>query len=349
MRYLERPTPKTAILLIQLGTPDSPDSAGLRRYLRQFLSDRRVVDLNRLLWWPILQIILLFRPKSSAAKYREVWNAETGSPLMHYTRLQANKIGERFGGVPVRFAMTYGNPSVDMVTRELIAEGFEQLLVMPMYPQYSATTTAAATDALFRTLSDPNLRAIPAVRIVPPHPTHPAYIRALKTRIEEELAALDWKPDHFVISFHGIPKRYCKLGDLYARDVKQTTAALVQSMGWPRHYWSQTFQSIFGREVWLKPYTNEHLEELAKEGKKKVMVVAPGFTADCLETIDEIGREFWEEYEQAGGEKLHLVPCLNDHPAWIDAMEKILREEGFGWLPMSEQAPHAHSPEPVRV
>jgi len=332
MRHLERPEPKTAILLIQLGTPDAPDSPSLRRYLRQFLSDKRVVDLPRALWWPILQIILFFRPKSSAAKYREVWNDKTGSPLLHFTRQQAERLGERFSANPVRFCMTYGNPSVDSVTRELIGQGFEQLLVMPMYPQYSATTTAAATDALFRTLLDSELRAIPAIRVVPPHPTHPAYIHAILTRIGEEVGKIDWKPDHIVISFHGIPKRYCKLGDLYARDVKQTTSALVKAAGWPREYWSQTFQSIFGREVWLKPYTNEHLEELAKKGKTKVLVVAPGFTSDCLETIDEIGREFREEFEHAGGEKLHLVPCLNDHPAWIDAMEVILRQEGNGWL-----------------
>ncbi len=332
MRYLERSKPKTAILLIQLGTPDAPDTPSLKRYLRQFLSDKRVVDLNRALWWPILQIILFFRPKKSAEKYREVWNPETGSPLMHFTKIQAQKLDERFPNNPVCFAMTYGNPSVDSVTKQLIGQGFEQILALPMYPQYSATTTAAATDALFRTLLNPLLRRVPAIRVVPPHPTHPAYINALKTRLEEELSKIDWKPDHIVISFHGIPKRYCKLGDLYARDVKQTTSALVKAMQWPRHYWNQTFQSIFGREVWLKPYTNEYLEELAREGKKNVVVLAPGFTADCLETIDEIGREFREEFEHAGGEKLHLVPCLNDHPAWIDAMEQIIREEGAGWI-----------------
>lgn len=323
---------KTAILLIQLGTPDAPDAPSLRKYLRQFLSDRRVVDTARVIWWPILQIILFFRPKKSAEKYQEVWDPQNGSPLMYYTRQQANKLQERFKGIPVRFGMTYGNPSVDSVTRELIAQGIERLLVLPMYPQYSATTTAAATDALYRTLLDPLLRRIPALRVIPPHPTHPSYIAALKTRLTEELGKLDWKPDHVVISFHGIPKRYCKLGDLYARDVKQTTFALVKELGWPRDYWSQTFQSIFGREVWLKPYTNDLLVELAREGKKKVLVIAPGFTADCLETIDEIGREFAEEYEAAGGEKLHLVPCLNDHPAWIDALETMIREEGAGWL-----------------
>ena len=323
---------KTGILLIQLGTPDTPDAPGLRRYLGQFLADRRVIDINRILWWFILRIILLVRPRKSAAKYRRIWNPKTGSPLFHNTSRQAELLAAQFPENPVRFAMTYGNPSVDKVVREMIAGGVEKLLVMPMFPQYSATTTAACTDALFRTLLNPLLRRIPTIRIVPPHPTHPAYICAIKTRIAEELNRLDWVPDHFIISFHGIPQRYCKLGDLYARDAKLTTRELARSMAWNRNLWSQGFQSQFGTEEWLKPYTNKLMEDLAHEGKTSLFVVAPGFTADCLETIDEIGREFAEEFYAAGGKRLFLCPCLNDHPAWIEAMSLILREEGAGWL-----------------
>jgi ferrochelatase len=199
-----------------------------------------------------------------------------------------------------------------------------------MYPQYSATTSASASDALFKCLLEQ--RRVPALRTVPPYFQHPAYLDAMVQVITDELAKLSWRPDHFLLSFHGIPKRYAVAGDPYATQVKHTTAALVQRLGWERSSWTQSFQSLFGREVWLKPYTDDVLNRLAKAGKKNVFVALPGFTADCLETLDEIGNESREAFLHAGGEKLHACPCLNDHPAWIEAMRTMILQEAQGWL-----------------
>jgi len=323
---------RTAILLVQLGTPDAPTATALRPYLRQFLGDPRVIEEPPLKWWFILNCFILpFRPGRSAEKYARIWNAETGSPLLHHTKQQTAALQQLFPDVPVRFGMQVGNPSVASVVHELIdRERIERLLVLPMYPQYSATTSASATDVLFHALMKE--RRVPALRTVPPYYEHPAYLDAQTTIVREELAKLDWQPDHYVISFHGIPKRYAKAGDPYATHVKRTTAELVKRLGWPREQWTQTFQSLFGRELWLKPYTEEVLTKLARAGKRKVFVALPGFTVDCLETLDEIGNEASEVFHHAGGEKLHACPCLNSHPAWINAMATILREEGQGWL-----------------
>lgn len=323
--------PKTGILLIQLGTPDAPTAAALRPYLRQFLGDPRVIDVPRWKWWWILNLFILpFRPAASAKKYARIWDKDTGSPLLHYTRRQADELQKRFPHLGVRFAMQVGNPHVSAVVPEMIRDGVDRLLVLPMYPQYSATTTASATDVLFQTL----LREtrVPALRIVPPHFEHPAYLDAVAAIVRDEEAKLAWKPDHYLLSFHGIPIRYAQKGDPYALHVKRTTAGLIQRLGWPKGKWTQVFQSLFGKEEWLKPYLDVKLVELAKAGAKRVLVATPGFTADCLETIDEIGNESREVFEHAGGQELHRVPCLNDHPAWIDAMERLLREEGHGWL-----------------
>jgi ferrochelatase len=323
--------PSTAILLIQLGTPDAPTASALRPYLRQFLGDPRVIEVNRWLWWLILNgVILPFRPAKSAEKYARIWSTETGSPLMHYTRRQMEELQKHFPGIPVAFGMQIGNPSVASVVDGLIKLGVERLLVLPMYPQYSATTTASATDALFSCLM--KQRRVPAVRIVPPYYDHPGYLDAMVKIIHEEEAKLDWKPEHYVISFHGIPIRYAKAGDPYATHVKRTTARLVERMGWPRDKWTQAFQSLFGKEEWLKPYTDNILTKLAQKGVKRVFAITPGFTADCLETIDEIGHESQEVFVHAGGEKLFQCPCLNDHPAWIEGMARIVRQEGQGWL-----------------
>ncbi len=321
----------TAVLLIQLGTPDAPTSRALRPYLRQFLSDPRVIEFPRLPWWFILNLFILpFRPKQSAEKYARIWNPQTGSPLLHYTQRQVEELQKRLGNVPVAFGMQIGNPSLEAVVHRLIDQGVERLIVLPMYPQYSATTTASATDALFQALM--KVRRVPALRIVPPYYDHPSYLDAVVAIVREQLAGLSWQPEHFVISFHGIPVSYCKRGDPYATHVKRTTRLLVERLGWPRSQWTQTFQSRFGREVWLKPYTDDVLTDLAKKGIKRVFVVTPGFTADCLETIDEIGHESNEVFLHAGGEALFQCPCLNDHPTWIEAMHTMLSTEGQGWL-----------------
>jgi len=320
-----------AVLLLQLGTPDEPTNPALRRYLRQFLGDPRVIEAPRLLWWFILNLrILPTRPAQSAAKYRRIWDAQTGSPLLHITKQQTAALQQLLPQVPVRFAMQIGNPSVGTVLPEMIASGVDRLIVLPMYPQYSATTTASATDVLFQVLM--RQRRVPALRIVPPYYDHPAYLDAMTAVIRDELARLPAEPEHYVLSFHGIPIKYAQRGDPYATHVKRTTAALVRRLGWPRERWTQSFQSLFGRDEWLKPYTDETLQRLAKRGLKRVFVAMPGFTTDCLETIDEIGYESREVFRHAGGEELYRCPCLNDHPQWIAAMRAIILQEGQGWL-----------------
>jgi ferrochelatase len=324
-------TPSVGILLLQLGTPDAPTTSALRRYLRQFLGDPRVIEAPRLLWWFILNFsILPRRPKESAAKYQRIWDPHTGSPLLHITRQQTEALQKLLPAVPVRFGMQIGNPPVRDVLHEMIAAGLERLLVLPMYPQYSATTTASAMDALFTALM--RERRVPALRVVPPYYAHPAYLDAMTAVIRAELAALPAPPEHYLLSFHGIPIKYAQRGDPYATHVKRTTLRLVERLGWPRQQWTQSFQSLFGKDRWLRPYTDETLARLAKRGIKRVFVAMPGFTADCLETIDEIGHEATAVFRQAGGEVLYRCRCLNDHPAWIAAMRTILVQEGQGWL-----------------
>ena len=321
----------TGILLIQLGTPDSPTYRGLFPYLRQFLSDRRVIEVPRAIWLPLLYLrILPFRSGASAAKYRRIWHPETGSPLLHYTKRQTALLQPMFPDARVEYGMMVGNPSVRSVVSGMIAAGVDRLVAFPMFPQYSSTTTASATDALFGALLKE--RRVPAVRVVPPYYDHPAYIESLEAVIRDDLAKLPWEPEHVVISFHGIPQKYAQRGDPYATHVVRTTQALVKRMGWKRDYWTQTYQSRFGKSEWLKPYTDDVLTELAKKGVKRVYVALPGFTADCLETLDEIGRESREVFEHAGGEHLKNGTCLNDHPKWIDAMARIIRDEGHGWV-----------------
>jgi len=324
-----RPTP--AVLLLQLGTPDEPTAPALRRYLRQFLGDPRVIEAPRLLWWFILNLrILPTRPAQSAEKYRRIWDARTGSPLLHITRQQTEALQRLLPQVPVRFAMQIGNPSVSSVLPEMIATGCDRLIVLPMYPQYSATTTASAMDALFHALMKE--RRVPALRVVPPYYDHPGYLDAMTAVINDGLAKLPTPPDHRVLSFHGIPQKYVERGDPYPTHVERTTAALIERLGWPRESWTQSYQSLFGRDEWLRPYTDETLQSLAKRGMKRVFIAMPGFTADCLETIDEIGYESSEIFHHAGGEELIRCPCLNDHPKWVEGMRDLIVQEGQGWL-----------------
>jgi ferrochelatase len=319
------------ILLIQLGTPDAPTPAALKRYLRQFLSDPRVIESPRWLWWFILNLIILpTRPKRSAAKYQRIWDQKTGSPLLHITRLQTEALQSLFPDVAVRFGMQVGNPPLKVVVHELIENGVDRLIVLPMYPQYSATTTASATDALFHALM--RERRVPALRIVPPYYDHPAYLDAVAAVIREDVATLSWEPDHFLLSFHGIPIKYAERGDPYPKHVERSTQLLLKRLAWPPGGWTQSFQSLFGRDEWLRPYTDETLQSLARRGVRRVFVATPGFTTDCLETLDEIGFEAREIFLHAGGEDLRQCPCLNDHPAWIKAMQTLITEEAKGWL-----------------
>lgn len=316
----------TGVLLIQLGTPEAPTTPALRRYLRQFLGDPRVIQsaLARRVIIPAL--VLPRRPAQSAAKYRRIWSPESGSPLLHYTQRQADLLSAELPSVIVRFGMQVGNPSVRSLVNELIAADVDRLVVLPMYPQYSATTTASATDALFQALQ--KVPRVPALRIVPPYYDHPAYIDAMVTVIR---SAMD-EPEHVVFSFHGIPQSYSQAGDPYATHVVRTTQALVRRLGLPRERWTQSYQSLFGRSEWLRPYTDDVLAGLARRGVRRVFVVTPGFTADCLETIDEIGRESAEVFHATGGERLDRCPCLNDHPAWIAGMKRLIDENAVGWL-----------------
>ncbi|QEL20178.1 ferrochelatase [Limnoglobus roseus] len=341
----------TGLLLIQLGTPDAPTAEALRPYLRQFLFDPRVVETRpdtarylmpgkprpprksppQWLWTTLMKTVILpFRPKDSAAKYARIWDAKTGSPLLHHTIEQTRLLQERFTGTPVRFGMIVGNPTVETAVAEMIAAGVDRMVVLPMFPQYSSTTVASATDTLAKLML--KLRVVPAIRTVPSYYNHPAYVEAMAAVVRDDLAALGWEPEHVLFSFHGIPQKYAQRGDPYPSHCVRTTQLLVEKLGWPRDRWTQTYQSRFGKEPWLKPYTDDVLQSLAKQGRKRVAVVLPGFTADCLETVDEIGRESEEVFRHAGGEKLHVVPCLNEHPKWIDALEQIFREEGQGWL-----------------
>lgn len=327
---------RIGILLGQLGTPDAPTTSAVRRYLRQFLSDRRVVDLNPVLWWLILNgIILVTRPKKSAALYRNVWTEE-GSPLLRITKAQAARLEERLNAessdveIRVEVAMRYGNPSTGLAIDTLSAWGAERILLFPMYPQYSAATTASTCDEVFRELS--LRRVVPALRIVPPYYDDPGYIAALAESVREKTAALGTKRDKVLISFHGIPLRYATLGDPYPEHCYATANALAKEMGWQSDDTLVTFQSRFGKEPWLQPYTDTTLMKLGAEGVKSVLALCPGFTADCLETIDEIGNLGREQFHSTGGETLDLVACLNDRPRWIEAMSVIARRELAGWV-----------------
>ncbi|WP_428377188.1 ferrochelatase [Lichenicoccus sp.] len=317
------------ILLINLGTPDGTDYRSVRRYLSEFLSDRRVIEANSLVWQPILQgLVLSLRPQRSGRNYQRIWNTERNeSPLLTYTRAQAEKLGRRLAGeqIPVVYGMRYGSPSIDVAINQLIEQGCERIVVLPLYPQYSATTTATANDQVFRTLM--RLRRQPAVRTVPSFPDHPSYIAALDASIRRALAGLDWKPDILVASFHGLPKKYVKLGDTYDAECERTIRALRRSLGLNEQTCLLTYQSRFGPAKWLEPYTAPTVVELARHGLRKLAVVMPGFLADCIETLDEIGNELRQEFLHAGGEKFFAIPCVNADEEAIDMLETLARAE----------------------
>ncbi len=336
-------TAKVGVLVAQLGTPTAPTAKALRPYLREFLSDPRVIDLHPLKWYPILYgIVLTLRPKRSAALYQNIWT-DKGSPLMLHSQSQARNLQQRLGNAyRVILGMRYGEPSIDAAMRQFAEQGIERILIFSMYPQFSCSTIGSIYDAVNRAAMGRRCpwffarkRNMPTLRFVPPYFAHPAYIDALKTSVREEDARLDWRPDRYLITFHGIPKRYIDEGDPYRGQCEETARLLAEALEFTDDDWVLGFQSRFGKEPWLEPYTEKVLEGLGDKGTRNLLACCPGFTADCLETLDEIGREGHKLFAAGGGEQFHLVPCLNDHPAWLDAMAQIAREETAGWVEAS--------------
>ena len=327
---------KVGILVSNLGTPDDYTYWPMRRYLSEFLSDKRVVDLTDWIWQPILQLVILtFRPSKSGAAYKTIWNHDKGeSPLLTITRDQTDALRDVFkqkygDKVEVEFCMRYGNPSTKSKVRELVEKGCDKIVFLPLYPQYAAATSGTACDQVFRALMEERWQ--PSVRTVPVYFERPSYIEALAQSVEKAYAEIE-RPDILVCSYHGVPKRYLLSGDPYHCHCQKTTRLLKERLGWEDSEIVTTFQSVFGREEWLKPYTVEEVARLAKDGKKKIAVIAPAFSADCIETLEEINEEIKESFEEAGGEQFTYIPCLNDDPAHIAALSEAIEENLAGWM-----------------
>ncbi|NBN65321.1 ferrochelatase [Pannonibacter tanglangensis] len=327
---------KIGVLLVNLGTPDATSYWPMRRYLREFLSDKRVIEWPKIVWYPILYgIVLMTRPKKSGHAYDEIWNKELDeSPLRTITRSQSDKLAEQMGNqngrLVVDWAMRYGQPSIRSRLENLKAQGCDRILVFPLYPQYSATTTATVNDEVCKALL--NMRWQPAIRTVPPYHDDPVYIEALSQSVERHLAGLDFEPDVILTSYHGIPQSYFKKGDPYHCHCMKTTRLMRERLGMDKEKLRVTFQSRFGPEEWLQPYTDKTVEALAKDGVKKIAVMNPGFVADCLETLEEIAGEAGEIFEEAGGEHFTHIPCLNDSDLGMAVIETVVRRELAGWL-----------------
>ncbi len=331
--------PRTAVLLCNLGTPDAPTASAVRRYLAEFLGDHRVVEIPRLVWLAILHgIILRVRPAKSAAKYATIWTDE-GSPLKVWTDKQAQALQKVFDtsgeAVDVRYAMRYGNPSMGSQLDALKAEGVTRVLVLPAYPQYSGTTTASVFDAVYHW--GLRSRVLPELRFINHYHDHPAYIQALAERVRAHWAA-NGQAERLVMSFHGVPERTLHLGDPYHCECYKTARLLGEALGLNKSQYMVTFQSRFGKAKWLEPYTEPTLIALAQQGIKSVDLICPGFTSDCLETLEEISQEAQEAYLHAGGEVFHYIPCLNDSQAWVQAMYALSKEHMVGWPMASADA-----------
>lgn len=324
------PSPRTGLLLINLGTPDAPEPKAVKRYLKQFLSDPRVVEIPPLLWQPILRgIILNVRPKKSAHAYRQIWTAE-GSPLAVITRTQAERLQRHMGDdILVDWAMRYGNPSIESRLRAMAEAGCDRILIAPLYPQYCGATTASVQDEVYRVLGD--MRWQPAIRTLPPYHDDADYIAALKSLIERQLAALDFTPDLLLASFHGMPQRTLELGDPYHCHCRKTARLLGEALG---REVAVSFQSRFGRAKWLEPATDAALAEMAKSGVRHIAVTTPGFSADCIETLEEIALRAREIFLSQGGQKFAFLPCLNAEDEAIVMYGKILGRELSGWWPL---------------
>jgi protoporphyrin/coproporphyrin ferrochelatase len=327
---------RVGVLLVQLGTPDEPTAPAVRRYLAQFLSDPRVVEIPRIIWMPILHgLILRKRPAESAKKYAAVWmnsGVDQGSPLRVYsekqTKLLRGFLGERGIDVEVALAMRYGKPGVPQVITELLEKKVDRLLVVPMYPQYSGTTTGSVYDAVGDALK--TVRNLPELRLVKHWHDHAGYIDALAGTVRRNFEK-NGEPELLVMSFHGVPKRTLLMGDPYHCECHKTARLVAERLRWPAERLKVTFQSRFGRAEWLKPYTQDTLIELARTGTKHIAVICPAFVSDCLETLEEINQEVREEFTHAGGQRMDYIPCLNDDDAWIRALTDIVQAHMAGW------------------
>jgi len=322
------PEPKVGVLLINLGTPDAPEERAVRRYLAEFLSDRRVVEIHPIAWKPILHgIILRTRPKKSAEAYNQVWTNE-GSPLRAIAHRQAEALRKKLRGVSVHYAMRYGHPGIAAALENMVAEGCTRILAAPLYPQYCAATTATATDAVFGVLA--RMRWQPALRTLPPHYDDPLYIDALRVHIEAQLKALDFEPERLLLSFHGMPQRTLELGDPYHCHCQKTARLLGDALG---REVDIAFQSKFGRAKWLEPATDTTLAAYPKQGVKRVAIAAPGFSTDCIETLEELGIRGRKTFLDEGGDKFALLDCLNDSREGIAMLQGLVSRELAGWLP----------------
>ena len=325
---------KIGVLLMNLGTPEATSYWPMRRYLKEFLSDRRVIEVNRVLWWFILNgVILTFRPQKSGHAYEKIWNkALNESPLKTITRGQSEKLGEALKDRPeiiVDWAMRYGQPPVAKRIEALKAKGCERLLLVPLYPQYSAATTATALDKCFDALK--TMRWQPATRTVPPYFDHPAYIEALAKSLKQHIKDLPWKPDLILASFHGLPQEYLTKGDPYYCHCMKTARLLRDKMKLSPEQLQVVFQSRFGKAEWLQPYAQGTVEGLPAKGVKNLVMVMPGFSADCVETLEEVAIGLDETFKHAGGDNFSAVPCLNDGPASIGMLDMLVRQELQGW------------------
>ncbi len=317
---------KTGILLINLGTPDSTSWLDIRRYLKEFLSDRRVIEVNPIIWQLILNLIILnVRPSKTARAYKEIWmKKENMSPLRYFTQMQAKKIKNRMGNkkVIVEHAMRYGNPSIKSKMISLQKNGCENIIALPLYPQYAAATTATVCDEIYRTLM--KLRWQPSLQIIPHYESEPLYILALKNSINKKLSQINWKPDIIIASYHGIPKKYFDKGDPYHCYCQKTSRLISETFS--KVPIRTTFQSRFGPQKWLEPYTDKTLENLPKEGIKKALVICPGFSSDCVETLEEISIQGKESFLKNGGMNFDVVPCLNDGDDHINLIEHLIKK-----------------------
>lgn len=330
---------KTAILLVNLGTPEAPTAEALRVYLKEFLSDPRVVEMPRPIWWLILNgFVLNTRPKKSAEKYARIWMPE-GSPLKVHTERQAallqGYLGEKVKGITVEYAMRYGNPSIPDVLRKLREQNCQRILLLPLYPQYAASTVATTCDAVFDVVKQ--MRNTPALRTVKHFHDHPGYIKATAQNIRDYWMK-HGRPDKLVMSFHGLPQFTLDKGDPYHCECQKSGRLIAEELGLGREQYLITFQSRFGKKEWLKPYTAATMEQLGKQKLKRVDVVCPGFVADCLETLEEIALDVREDFLHAGGGEYHYIPCLNERPDWIHALTSIALENLQGWLEQPDRA-----------